>query len=280
MNIPENVESDYLEFLNQLNIYSLNEEEKKINKMNNESYSPVNSWSSVQKKEYCTLITYLNEKYPTKNVKTYIKENNQIQRRLKCKELTTKFNSENKKYKINKELYLRLINDKKQILMNETKNKEKQKALEEITCECGLQSKRKNIAAHRKSANHIKLMSIAKEIPICPEIIISKEIPTIITEKEEKIINKVFQKIMEEEEEENYDDDEEDENIFITSKPFTLDQIKQFRIKNNLSDDYPLTIEKDIDYRKKWNILDTDLRMKCLKEKGFTVMPIVIIGII
>ena len=36
---------------------------------------------------------------------------------------------------------------------------------------------------------------------------------------------------------------------------------------------------KDLEYRKKWNILDNDLRAKCLKEKGFTVMPLVIVGI-
>lgn len=272
MNIPENVDSDFLNFLNNSNIYSLNRKIEHINKINNEKGTRI--WTTLQKKELLNLITELKESYPVNNVPDYIKENSRYIISEKCKEFRIKIAKENKKYIINKELYLQLINEKKEILMNETKNKEKQKALEDITCECGLLSKRKNIAAHRKSTTHIKLMAITKETPLCPII---KETP-INKEKEEKQIEKEFKKIAKEhlidEDSEDSEDETDEEEI-----EFTEEQIKQFRIKNNLIDDYELLIKKNYIYRKKWNIDDNILMPMYKKENGFTVMPQIIIGI-
>lgn len=268
MSIPENVESDYVEFLLTLSICSLNEEEKKINKLYEENGSSI-SWSSRQHKERKELLIHLNEIYPIKDQMTHIKEKNRKIRKPITNAYDLKVRKENKKYITNKDLFLKLINERKKVLLNETKIKEKSKASEDITCECGLLSKRKHISTHRKSATHIKLISIAKETPLC----------TIIAKETSK---KIIPKIIEEEEDEDYISEEEEESedeSDITSKPFTLEQIKQFRINNKLDDDYPLKIEKNLLLRQKWNIIDTDLRALNKKENGFTCIPLIIIGI-
>jgi hypothetical protein len=269
MSIPENIESDYIEFLLTLSICSLNEEEKKINKLYEENGSAI-SWSSRQHKERKELLIHLNEIYPIKNQMTHIKEKNRKIRKPITNAYDVKIWKENKKYITNKDLFLKLINERKKVLLNETKIKEKNKALDDITCECGLQSKRKHISTHRKSATHIKLMSIAKETPLCT--IIAKETPKEIAPK---IIEEENVDYISEEE----DDDESEEESDMTSKPFTLEQIKQFRIKNKLDDDYPLKIEKNLLLRQKWNIIDTELIAINKKENGITCMPLIIIGI-
>ena len=181
----ENIRIEYTEFINNLNIYSLNQEIKRIERIN-ENNLDASTWSPLQKKEYISLTAELDYKYPVKDVSTLIRETNCKIRKPIYKKYEAKVYAENKRYINNKEIYLQLINERKEILMNETKNKEKQKALEEIICECGLPSKRKNIAAHRKSATHIKLMAITKETPIVC-LPITKETPVKeITEKEEK----------------------------------------------------------------------------------------------
>lgn len=247
------VDCDYSEFLNSLNIYSLNEEMKKINRMNECKGS--SGWSSLQKKEFISLRSYMNEKYPIINVATHIKEKHQQIRRPRFKEYERKIALENKKYKMNKEFYLQLINEKKEILMNETKNKEKQKALEDIICECGLISKRTHISRHRKSATHIKLMAITKETPICVEVPKKVEQP-IINEKEEKRINKEFEKLMKEEpiiEEINEDEEEEEANKYY-NMPLIVTEEKEedFRELYNVKWYVKLLIQKNVEWRKKW----------------------------
>jgi hypothetical protein len=278
MNIPENDDNDYLDFLNTCNIYYLNQEEQKISKMNKTlgSYGSTENWSKSQKKEYYDLISYLNEKYPFDYDVYNCVDKNRTIRKEKCDKLKEQIRKENVRYQIHKNKYLQIIKERKEILINETKNKRKEKALEDIICECGLLSKRKNLAAHKTSKTHIKLMAVSKETPRCVEIN-----SNIIKEKEEKEeieFNKKFDKIMkEEEEEEEYEDIDPD--YLITSKQFTDEQIKNFKRENKLPDDYLLIINKDLTYRKKWSIPDKSLRAICKKENGITVMPLVIIGI-
>jgi hypothetical protein len=274
----ESIDNEYAEFIENLNIYSLNEEIKKIQRINEGGGK--RGWSTLQKKEYISLLAYMNEKYPLKNVTTYTKEKNHEIRKPRFKEYEKKVAIENRKYKIYKDAYIQIINKRKQILMNETKSKEKQKASEDIICECGLLSKRKHISTHRKTANHIKLMNICKETFIAEKVQVCSEIqkPNLISQKEAKIIDEDFEKILKDENINDSDSDLDDED-FITQKPFTEYQIKQFRLQYKLSEDYNLLINKNYEYRKKWVISDDELRPSYKKENGLTIMPLIVVGI-
>lgn len=248
MNFPELFECDYSTY----NIYNLNEELKKLNNLTDSDIHKRENWNHNQQKEYTQLISYLNEKYPTSSneraIPTYEKENNIAIRKQRCGDLIKKIYRENKFYYDKKNELIEKINKCKKVLLDDSKDKKKQKALEEIVCECGALSQRKNISTHKKSALHLKRLE-------------KKELCVVIQEPIQEIAKPSIKEIILDdsdfEPELDYDSEseteEEKENKYYNMPLIVTDEKEeQFREDYRVKWHTKLIIKKDIEWRKKW----------------------------
>jgi hypothetical protein len=254
MNFPELFECDYSTY----NIYSLNEELKKLNKITGADMHKRKNWNHLQQKEYTQLLSYLNEKYPTRSrtraIPTHEVESNTAIKKQRCNDLIKKIYRENMYYYNKKEELIEKINKCKTLLLANSKDKKKEKALEDIVCECGALSKRKNISTHKKSALHLKRLE-KKEL--C--VVIQEPIKEIVKPSIKEVIPDDFEIDFESESEDEpedqfEDDDEEEKENRYYNMPLivTEEREEEFRELYDVKWFVKLIIKKDIEWRKKW----------------------------
>ena len=256
MNLPEMFESDYSTY----NIYNLNEELKKVNNLTDSDLRNKTTWNHNQKKEYTQLISFLNEKYPTgsneRSIPDWEKEKNRATRKQRCNQLLKKIYQENKYYFDKKDELIEKINKCKDLLLANSKDKRKQKALEEIYCECGALTNKSHLSRHKKTPIHLKRL---EKQPLCTEI---KE-----TEKPIEIIKEPIKEVVKELSDEEEDDDfnfyesedesetEEEKEIKYYNMPLIFNKYQEdnFREIYNVKWYVNLIIQKNVEWRKKWN---------------------------
>jgi len=261
MNFPELFECDYSTY----NIYNLNEELKKLNNLTDSDIHKRENWNHNQQKEYTQLLSFLNEKYPTSSneraIPTYEKESNIAIRKQRCGDLIKKIYRENKFYYDKKNELIEKINKCKKVLLDDSKDKKKQKALEEIVCECGALSQRKNISTHKKSSLHLKRLEKKELCVVIQEPI--KEIVKPSIEPKVALLKEVipddFESESEDEPEDQFededdeDDEEEKENRYYNMPLIvTEEREEEFRELYDVKWFVKLIIKKDIEWRKKW----------------------------
>jgi len=248
MNFPELFECDYSTY----NIYNLNEELKKLNNLTDSDIHKRENWNHNQQKEYTQLLSFLNEKYPTSSneraIPTYEKESNIAIRKQRCGDLIKKIYRENKFYYDKKNELIEKINKCKKVLLDDSKDKKKQKALEEIVCECGALTNKSNLSRHKKSSLHLKRLE-------------KKELCVVIQEPIKEIAKPSIKEIIldepELEPESDYDSEseteEEKENKYYNMPLIVTDEKEeQFREDYRVKWHIKLIIKKDIEWRKKW----------------------------
>jgi len=249
MNFPELFECDYSTY----NIYNLNEELKKLNNLTDSDIHKRENWNHNQQKEYTQLLSFLNEKYPTSSneraIPTYEKESNIAIRKQRCGDLIKKIYRENKFYYDKKNELIEKINKCKKVLLDDSKDKKKQKALEEIVCECGALTNKSHLSRHRKSPLHLKRLE-------------KKELCVVIQEPIKEIAKTLIKEIIldEPELEPDYDSEseteeekEEKENKYYNMPLIVTDEKEeQFREDYRVKWHIKLIIKKDIEWRKKW----------------------------
>lgn len=258
MNLPEMFECDYSTY----NIYNLNEELKKLNSITETDLHQKSSWNHVQRKEYTELESFLNDKYPTSSneraIPDWEKEKNRAYKKQRYKELLTKIYKENKYYFDKKDELIEKINKYKTLLLANSKDKRKQKALTEIVCECGSLTNKSHLSRHKKTPLHLKRME--KNL-LCTEI--KEPVKEVVKEPVKEPVKQPVKELIEhEDEDEDFDFDEseseseteeEKENKYYNMPLIvTEEQEEQFRELYNVKWHTKLIIKKNIEWRQKW----------------------------
>jgi hypothetical protein len=252
MNFPELFECDYSTY----NIYSLNEELKKLNKITDTDMRRRENWNHLQQKEYTQLLSYLNEKYPTSSrtraIPTHEVESNKAIRKQRCNDLIKKIYRENMYYYNKKDELIEKINKCKTLLLANSKDKKKEKALEDIVCECGALTNKSHLSRHKKSALHLKRLE-KKEL--C--VVIQEPIKEIVKPSIKEVIPDDFESESEDEPEDQFEDDDDDEEekenrYYNMPLIVTEEREEEFRELYDVKWFVKLIIKKDIEWRKKW----------------------------
>lgn len=258
MNLPEMFECDYSTY----NIYNLNEELKKLNSITETDLHQKSSWNHLQRKEYTELESFLNDKYPTSSneraIPDWEKEKNRAYKKQRYKELLTKIYKENKYYFDKKDELIEKINKYKTLLLANSKDKRKQKALTEIVCECGSLTNKSHLSRHKKTPLHLKRME--KNL-LCTEI--KEPVKEVVKEPVKEPVKQPVKELIEhEDEDEDFDFDEseseseteeEKENKYYNMPLIvTEEQEEQFRELYDVKWHTKLIIKKNIEWRQKW----------------------------